>query len=49
MYIIYMYIYYMYIYNFSYIHSEIRFFDFIKKIGLGNIRAHQLVLTVHTF
>ena len=44
-----MYIYYMDIYNFSYIHSEIRFFDLIKKIGLDDIRAHQLALTVHTF
>ena len=47
---IYTYIYtYMYIYIYYMVFIfELRFFDFISKVGPSGIRAHDLVLTVHT-
>ena len=59
MYIYNIYIYYIYVYIYIYIYIciyiyymvlifELRFFDFISKVGPSGIRAHDLVLTVHT-
>ena len=42
---LYIYIYYIHIYG---IHFELRFFDFIKKVGPSWIRIHDLVLSVYT-
>ena len=46
---------YMYMYMYMYIciyicgiHYELRFFDSIQKVGPTRIRAHDLVLTVHS-